>query len=295
MKIARTGRHARRRWPSLALRMARLALRPARPTADLVAESYDALAPGYDAAWTDHMRGLTLDMLDRLAPRPGEEAIDLGCGTGFIAEELARRTGRLAIGVDASAGMLEVAHRMRGKSAEFVQADAAEFLAGRAPASADCVTCGWALGYARPWRVIREATRVLRPGGRLAIIDNSLFSLAGVVWCSVLAFAERPEALVHLVRVRFLPGPRTLRVLMRVAGLRVAEAWRGAKTYRVPDGVSAIRRLTATGAAAGFEFAADPVARDEVFARFAEILEARRKPSGIPITHRYLAAIGVKP
>jgi anti-sigma factor RsiW len=63
----------------------------------------------------------------------------------------------------------------------------------------------------------------------------------------------------------------------------------------VPTGRAAIERLTATGAAAGFEFAADPALRDAVFARFAEIIEARRTERGIPITHRYLAAVGEKP
>jgi hypothetical protein len=63
----------------------------------------------------------------------------------------------------------------------------------------------------------------------------------------------------------------------------------------VPSGRAAIERLTATGAAAGFESAADPALRGAVFARFAEIIEARRTQRGIPITHRYLAAIGEKP
>jgi hypothetical protein len=129
----------------------------------------------------------------------------------------------------------------------------------------------------------------------VGIIDNTLFSLAGVVWCSCLAFAERPEALANLMRVRFLPGPRTLAAMMRLAGLRVAAKWGGAKTYHVPTGEAAVARLMATGAAAGFEFAADPAARDGVFARFAQLVEARRTDAGIPITHRYLAAIGVKP
>jgi SAM-dependent methyltransferase len=295
MTTARRNEYLRRRWIALAARVARLALGQPRATADLVAASYDAIAPGYDAAWTEHMRDLSLEMLDRLAPRPGAEALDLACGTGFIAEELARRTGRRAVGVDASAGMLDAARHERGASADFVCADVAAYLASRPAASADVVTCGWGLGYTRPWRVLREAARVLRPGGRIGIIDNSLFSLAGVVWCSVLAFAERPEALVHVMKVRFLPGPRTLAAMMRLAGCRPLAAWGGAKTYCVADGAAAIRRLTATGAAAGFEFAADAAARDAIYARFAEIIGERRTDAGVAITHRYLAAVGEKP
>ena len=285
----------RRRWLALGVRVARLAVEaPPRATGDLVTASYDRVAPGYDAAWTDHMRGLTLKMLDRLSVPPGAACVDLACGTGFLAEQLARRTGRRAVGVDASAGMLEVARRERGRAADFIQADAPAYLAVRQAESADVVTCGWGLGYTRPWRVIRHAARVLRPGGRIGIIDNSLFSLAGVLGCSLLAFAERPEALAHVMKVRFLPAAWVLAAMMRAAGLRIRAAWSGSKTYWVPTGRAAIERLTATGAAAGFEFAADPALRDEVFARFAEIIEARRTERGIPITHRYLAAVGVK-
>jgi SAM-dependent methyltransferase len=273
----------------------RLALAQPRPTAELVEASYDAIAAGYDAAWTDHMRGLALEMLDRLSVPPGAACLDLACGTGFVTGELARRSGRRAVGVDASAGMLEVARRERSAAVDFVQADAPEYLASRPAASADAVTCAWGLGYTRPWRVVWRAARVLRPGGRLGIIDNSLFSLAEVIACSVRAFAERPEALAHLMKVRFLPAAWVLAAMMRAAGLRVRAAWSGSKTYYAPTGRAAIERLTATGAAAGFEFAADPALRDAVFARFAEIIEARRTERGIPITHRYLAAVGEKP
>jgi len=97
------------------------------------------------------------------------------------------------------------------------------------------------------------------------------------------------------MKVRFLPASWALAAMMRAAGLAVRASWGGSKTYVVATGESAIARLTATGAAAGFEFAADPALRDAVFARFAEILAARcRTPQGIAITHRYLAAVGVK-
>jgi len=241
------------------------------------------------------MRGLSLQMLDRLAPGAGAECIDLSCGTGFLTAELSRRTGRPAVGVDSSAGMLRVARRRHGGRCDFVQADALAYLRSRPASSADIVTCAWALGYTRPAAVLREIARVLRPGGRAGIIDNTFFSLAGVLWCSILTFAERPEALANVMRVRFLPSSGVLAMLMRLGGLAVLCAYDGSKTYYVPDGNAAISRLIATGAAAGFEFAADPQHRERIFSRFAAILEERCKTDrGIPITHRYLAAIGEK-
>jgi len=262
----------------------------------LVRRSYDRLAPGYDQAWTNHMRSRSLQMLDRLAPPENATCVDLTCGTGYVTGELARRTGGHVTGVDSSAGMLAVAREKHGHGCLFVQADAVDYLRSLPAHSVDVITCAWGLGYTRPWLMVREMARVLRSGGRAGIIDNTLFSLSGVLWASVLAFAEQPEVLVHVMQVRFLPAGWCLAFLMRMAGLAVLATWDGAKTYHVPDGQTAVARLTDTGAGAGFEFAADDLHREPVFRRFAEILECRYPAEqGIPITHRYLAAVGRKP
>lgn len=285
----------RRHWLGLMVRIVQLSLRRQSDTAELIRSSYDRIACGYDDAWTNHMRGLSLEMLDRLGPCDGLRAVDLTCGTGFVTAELARRTGGRPTGVDASAGMLDVARRKHGQACDFVQADALAYLRSLPAESVDLVTCGWGLGYTRPWRVIGQARRVLRRGGRLAVIDNSLFSLAGVLWCAMQTFAERPADLAHVMQARFLPRAGLLAGLMRARGFRVGHVVNGSKSYTVHDGREAIARLTATGAAAGFEFAARPEARDDVFARFAANLERRRTPQGdIVITHRYLSAIGQK-
>lgn len=298
----------RRHWGRLLLGCAGLLLRRRARTRDLVARSYDRIASGYDQAWTAHMRDLSLVMLGRMGlpmagagghgvpgGRGGARAIDLGCGTGFLTGELARLTGGQAVGVDDSAGMLEEARRRRGPAARFVRADAVDYLRALPSGGVDVITCGWALGYMRPLATVREISRVLRPGGRVGIIDNSLFSLAEVLWCSALAFAERPEALAHVMNVRFLPGSVVLAAMMRACGLAVRWRMDGARTYHVPDGEAAIARLTATGAAAGFEFAAADEHADAVFSRFARIIEDRhRTEKGVPITHRYLAAVGMK-
>jgi ubiquinone/menaquinone biosynthesis C-methylase UbiE len=285
--------HSNRRWIALARRVARL-LREQGGSGPLVTRSYDRLASGYDRAWTGHMRDLSVELLDRLAPGPECRSIDLTCGTGFLTAELARRTGAETVGVDASAGMLSVA-RANFPGCRFEQADVLEWLRAQPAASAGAIACGWGLGYSRPLAVVRECARVLRPGGRLGIIDNSLFSLAEIVWTSMRTFAERPEALAHAMQVRFLPGAFALRAAMRLSGLRVRASWSGARTYRVESGAAAIARLRETGAAAGFELAAEPEAAEEIYARFAELLERRYGgPAGIPVTHRFLAAVGEK-
>ncbi len=277
------------------LRTARLFFNQPEKTSDLVTASYDHVAAGYDDAWTTHMRDLSLAMLDELTPPAGATCLDLTCGTGFITNELAQRTGGDVTGVDASAGMIAQARRNHGCRCTFVHDDALHFLRTLPAASFDVVTTGWGLGYTKPMRLLRQIARVLRPGGRVGIIDNSLFSLAGVLWASFQTFAEQPRALRHAMRVGFLPNSLALSAMIRAVGLGVRQRCDGAKTYYTPTGQAALDRLTATGAAAGFEFAVFDEDRDAIFARFAEIMDARRCEQGVPVTHRYLQVVGAKP
>jgi ubiquinone/menaquinone biosynthesis C-methylase UbiE len=281
----------RRQWGRLAFCIGRLlATQPARTTHESITRSYDGLADDYDQAWTDHMRAESLAMLNAMTLPAAGQCLDLACGTGFVTAELVRRTGGEVTGVDASAGMLDVARRCRGEQAAFVQADALEFLRAQRPASFDAVTCAWGMGYSRPAALLRQIARVLRPGGAWGIIDNTTFSLAGVMLASLRTFAERPDALARAMNVRFLPHSLALAALARAAGLGVARRWDGHRRYSCPSGQAALARLTASGAAAGFEFAAEPVDRDVVFDRFATLLEG---PDGqAAITHRYLAGVG---
>ena len=107
-------------------------------------------------------------MVDTLGPLPGERALDVACGTGVLARELANRLGGANVtGIDINEGMLAVA-RMRAPEIQWrnAQADALPFDDARF----DVVGCQFGLMFF-PDRVaaLAEMWRVLRPGGRLAV------------------------------------------------------------------------------------------------------------------------------
>ena len=86
-------------------------------------------------------------LLDVLQPAPGSDILDMGCGTGRHAIELAKR-GYLVTGVDISRGMLaeaDKAAREADVEVEWVQADATRFVAPRLYDAAICL-CEGAFG-----------------------------------------------------------------------------------------------------------------------------------------------------
>jgi SAM-dependent methyltransferase len=285
----------RRRWLALAARVGRLLLLPARHAGELPARRGDPLAGGCDTAWAADMRELTLALLDRLDPPRGAACLDLACGTGFLTSELSQRTGRPAFGVDSSNDVPRGGWRARGRACWFIRSDVLEYLR-RAPSRAfDVVTCGWALGSMRSLAMLRQAARVLRPGGRVGIIDTALGSLSEVLWASCCAFAERPEGLGRVRTFRRLPSASALAALMRGAGLGVPWTAGGTRTYYDPTGRAVLERLLAAGASPDVELVARDEHREAILARLAEELERLYASGrGVAVTHRWLAGIAVR-
>jgi SAM-dependent methyltransferase len=130
-----------------------------------------ARAPGHDSYWLFH-RDLFLELL----PGPSGRTLDLGCGEGRLARDLASR-GYDVAGVDASPTMVAAAHDA-APAMEVHVADAADL---PFPAS----SFGLVVAFMSLQDVddlpgaVREAARVLRPGGRLCLAVVHPLSSAG--------------------------------------------------------------------------------------------------------------------
>jgi demethylmenaquinone methyltransferase/2-methoxy-6-polyprenyl-1,4-benzoquinol methylase len=199
---------------------------------DRVASRYDALnslmTAGLHHRWRERAA-------DRAELRPGDAALDVCCGTGDLALELAARVapGGNVVGCDFSEPMLDLAREkaaarsMEGVRFEWADALSLPYDAGRF----DAVTVGFGVrNLADLDRGLREMTRVLRPGGRLVILEitqpkrpplSTFFSL----WFDRIvprlgALSDDSEAYSYLPEsVRSFPGPQRLAALMDGAGL----------------------------------------------------------------------------
>ena len=144
---------------------------------------FDRIAGVYDLMNSAMTAGLHHRWRERAADRaelgPGDSALDVCCGTGDLAFELARRVGPegTVVGCDFSERMLDLA-KAKAKGAARDEAAAVRFewadaLALPYPdASFDAVTVGFGVrNLAQLDRGLAEMARVLRPGGRLAILE----------------------------------------------------------------------------------------------------------------------------
>jgi demethylmenaquinone methyltransferase/2-methoxy-6-polyprenyl-1,4-benzoquinol methylase len=199
---------------------------------------FDRVASNYDALNSVMTAGLHHRWRERAAEgaelRPGDSALDVCCGTGDLALELSSRVapGGHVVGCDFSEPMLDLAREKaasrQGQGVRFEWADALQM-----PYDGerfDAVTVGFGVrNLADLDRGLREMARVLKPGGRLVILEitqptrpplSTFYSL----WFDRVvplfgAFSGDSEAYSYLPEsVRSFPSPRLLAEKMDRAG-----------------------------------------------------------------------------
>jgi SAM-dependent methyltransferase len=144
-------------------------------TDDLVADAYRSLTPLQTRMLT-HQRysetenDVDLDVLRAVGPEPGAALLDVGSGTGDFQRRLRAEghTGRLCV-LDLSQAAVDAAEAVQGVEGFLGDAQALPF----PDATFDAVTARHMLYHVPdPVLAIREARRVLRPGGRFAAVVN---------------------------------------------------------------------------------------------------------------------------
>ncbi len=189
---------------------------------------FDRIAPFYDT-----MNRVMTAGLDRRWRRetvretvsPGDRVLDAACGTGDLAIEAAR-SGARVVGLDFSEAMLERARR-KAPQLEWVQGDLLALPYG--DGEFDAATVGFGIRNVADLEAgLRELRRVVRPGGRVGILEitrprGALRVFYSLWFDRVVPLLGRVlpggEAYTYLpASVRRFPGPDELAAAMRGSG-----------------------------------------------------------------------------
>jgi demethylmenaquinone methyltransferase/2-methoxy-6-polyprenyl-1,4-benzoquinol methylase len=194
---------------------------------DRIAGLYDLMNSVMTAGLHHRWRERAADLA---ALQPGERALDVATGTGDLALELARRVGPEGevVGSDFSEGMLEQARR-KGAGTPNVRWEQANALAlPYADGEFAAATVGFgARNFSDLPQGLREMARVVRPGGRVVILEITtptkppLSTFFRLWFDHVVPLIGRDEAYTYLPNsVKRFPGPEALAGVMDQAGLR---------------------------------------------------------------------------
>jgi trans-aconitate methyltransferase len=154
------------------------------------------------------------EVLNWLAPRPGERILDLGCGDGVLTEQLKNRGCRV-IGVDASAGMIAAA-RARGLDARVADAHELAF-----DGEFDAVFSNAALHWMiKPGKVLDGVARALGPDGRFVAEFGGHGNVAAIT-TAMRAVAKSRGGDQELAGPWFFPSVDDYRRLLEQKGFNV--------------------------------------------------------------------------
>ena len=131
----------------------------------------------------------------RLALSHGERVLDVGCGPGFLCESIAAAVGSdgTVVGIDISSDLIELCRRRNPpKWLKFIVGDAIQL--EQLDASFDVVVCTQVAEYVPDvGRVLSEAFRILKPGGRAVFVATD--------WDTLIWYSESPARMASVLKI----------------------------------------------------------------------------------------------
>jgi arsenite methyltransferase len=262
----------------------------------LLTRDNEDLARDYDELSVNRQFKSGKQLIEALALQPGERVLDVGCGTGLLAEHMAEQVGPTGhvLGIDPLPLRINLAQARSRAGLSFRVGDA--YALDDLPNGAFDVVCLNAVFHWLPEKTgpLRQFARILKPGGRLGISTGlkghpNPVREAAVAILARPPFAEHPrgEAADHRV------DADEMRRLLGDAGFRVAllETRVSAQVFPTPEGVLRYAEASSFGNLFGhLPDGLRPAAR----AAIKEALAAAATPDGIPMSTCRIVTVAIK-
>lgn len=223
-----------------------------------IANSYDAISKEYETYFLNTMHRYNDRVLRLLLNQSvGKKVLDLACGTGYNTRFLQRKGVEAEFTlVDLSKGMLTQAKdkAINQEQLTFIHQDMISYLQSCPNGTFDTIICTWAIKYQPPLQVIKECARVLKKGGRMAVLVNTADTLPEMR-------ALYPRLLIrNMFRIRQimidLPNPKSRQVFQNWfirCGFDVVTVKRARHRFNFDNATKLVEFLTSTGALAGYD------------------------------------------
>ncbi|MBV8034397.1 methyltransferase domain-containing protein [Roseateles sp.] len=259
---------------------------------------WDRAAARYDASWQRSLSSAHRLLVDRLQLRPGERVLDIACGTGGLACELAAAVGTAGqvVGVDLSQAMVDEANARAAaaglRNTCFERIDAQSLTLP--DAAFDIVTCCFGLMYLPdPERALVQMRRVLRPGGRLGLAVWG--ERRNCAWAPVFSIIDA-EVQSEVCPLFFRFGVKgAMANACRDAGLHVRWQQTLAHSLTYHDADAACDAMFIAGPAALAWSRFDDDSRARVRANYLDAIDAWRGEAGYQLPAQFVCLVADVP
>ncbi len=236
---------------------------------------WDLAAADYEALWQRQLAPAQQQLLAWAALVPGQQVLDVACGTGLVSQPAARAVGPhgTVLGIDLSDRMVEAAAACAAglglPQLQHARMDAEDL--ALPDASMDMVLCALGLMYLPdPGRALREMRRVLRPGGRAVVAVWGMRARCG--WSAVFPIVDA-EVATEVCPLFFRLGQDgALARACTDAGLAPLRETRIGTTLQYRDATEACAAAFAGGPVALAWSRFDRTVRQRVQARYLEAI-----------------------
>jgi ubiquinone/menaquinone biosynthesis C-methylase UbiE len=257
---------------------------------------WDKASALYERFWAEQLAPAQTLLLDLAALKPGEQVLDIACGTGLVTFPAAQAVGAAGrvVGTDLSEEMVKAITALaaeRGVRGEFARQDAEqlEFPDG----TFDVALCALGLMYVPDGQqAVREMHRVLKPGGRAVAAVWGARKNCG--WAEIFPIVERRVA-SEVCPLFFMMGSGdTFADTFALAGFQDVEVRRISTTLDYASADDAIGASFAGGPVALAYAHFDDAARESAHAEYLESMAGYRSGDGYKVPGEFVVVRGVR-